>query len=502
MIKFKYIFGALLMSALVTSCSENLMDKVNQNEDNPPLGIVNGKLQITDSEVSTIYSVLCGNYAWNVASYTEQILGTGNNQLYFVEMRDPSQTAASATFNNEWNGTYSNLLNLKMIIDKCAPGGINDGDNDLLAMAQTLYAYNWGVLTDLHGGIPCSEALADNSAAKIDTQKQVYDRIIVLLDSAIDNATIAINEGQKNVLKQDFIFANDMSQWRGFAHALKARYELRMYGRDHNVLATVIAEANAAIADGFDGAILDIFNGVDADNSWSAFWWSRYYSASSTTVDNLMVERGDPREAIYNFDEWGNDIIQSPGNREQSQTSNVMNAPAWLDNGAAYLHYFSKSELYFILAEAKARLGQDALSDFNTAVAASIDDYNTASTGVVDPISDNDASAFVASLADRFNAIPLKEIMIQKYIAQTRDEQIETYNDMRRCMYSDGLTIDTYYVPMTNPNNEDGARWPVCLPYGESDVVSNPNVAAAYGSGNEGGTYVFTKNVWFAGGSD
>lgn len=30
--------------------------------------------------------------------------------------------------------------------------------------------------------------------------------------------------------------------------------------------------------------------------------------------------------------------------------------------------------------------------------------------------------------------------------------------------------------------------WPLRLPYGNSDVVSNPNVAAAFGTGNEAGS--------------
>ena len=69
---------------------------------------------------------------------------------------------------------------------------------------------------------------------------------------------------------------------------------------------------------------------------------------------------------------------------------------------------------------------------------------------------------------------------------------------MRRCKYVDG----SYPVTMVNPNNNNavGNRWPLRLPYGNSDVISNPNVKAAFGSGNEAGMYIFTKPVWWAGG--
>ena len=56
---------------------------------------------------------------------------------------------------------------------------------------------------------------------------------------------------------------------------------------------------------------------------------------------------------------------------------------------------------------------------------------------------------------------------------------------------------------MTNPNNTQAGqnRFPLRLPYGSSDVLSNPNVKEAFGSGNDAGKYIFTENVWWAGGN-
>lgn len=79
--------------------------------------------------------------------------------------------------------------------------------------------------------------------------------------------------------------------------------------------------------------------------------------------------------------------------------------------------------------------------------------------------------------------------MVQKYISQIRDEQIETYNDLRRCM-----ALNEEYVKMTNPyNNQSGInRWPHLLPYGNSSVISNAKIKEAYGDG----TYIFSKKAW------
>ena len=99
---------------------------------------------------------------------------------------------------------------------------------------------------------------------------------------------------------------------------------------------------------------------------------------------------------------------------------------------------------------------------------------------------------------DALGATTLEEIMVQKYLAQTRDEQIQTYNDIRRCK-----AMGTEYIVLNNPNNVQGGKnqWPVRLPYGNSDVVSNPNVGEAFGSGNNAGNYIFTDDIWLFGGT-
>ena len=490
--KMKYLYGLALATMLFSSCSENLMDRVNRKETSKTADKVAAKFQLTDAEVATAYSTVNGAYAWYVSSYTEQLFGTGNNQMMKAELRNPSETASATTFNNEWNSTYSNLHNIYQMIEKCSEGGINASQSDLLGMAQILNAINWGVLTDLHGDVPFTECFTGNPAPKIDTQESIYTAILKMLDDAQTN----LANGGSNAGEQDLFFGGDTEKWSAFGHAVKARYLLHTYGRNKSVLSEVVKEAQAAIDGGFTGCYLKVFNGVTADNAWSAYQWSRYYIGSNKTVDDLMLEREDPREPIYNMDMSGENIIGEPGNSDQATLVQALNEPAWLENGAANLVIMSESELYFILAEAQAILGQDATAAFEKAVSSNVKEY-FAIAG--EEIEDADVEDYIEGLADLFAADPLKEIRIQKYLAQTRGEVIETYNDMRRIIYTDGK----YPVEMKNPNNTSsvGNRWPLRLPYGDSDVVSNPNVTAAFGSGNEAGMYVFTENVWWAGGN-
>lgn len=500
--KIKYLFGLALTATLFASCSEDMLDRINEDETSKTADKVAAKFQLTDAEVATAYSTVNGAYAWYVSSYTEQLFGTGNNQMKNTELRSVNETAAATTFNNEWNSTYSNLYNINQMIEKCSEGGTNSAQKDVLGMAQILYALNWGVLTDLHGDIPFSECFK-GTAAKVDSQESIYTAILKLLDEA--QANLAAASGNAGV--QDLVYGGNTDMWSAFGHAVKARYLLHTAGRNKAVLSDVVAEAQAAVDGDFEGFTIDVFNGSTADNSWRAYHWSRYYIASSSTVVNLMDSRNDPRIYIYDSGEYLGDICD-PGDQDMAMATGDTTYPAWLENGAAPLNIFSKAELYFILAEAKARLGQDATEEFLEGVKASIEWYNTLNdnclTGYGIPvvnITDGEVTEYLTAITPLFQANPLQEILIEKYLAQSATEQLETYNDIRRVRYMDGA--NAYPVAMTNPKNTTSSanRWPLRLPYGDSDVVSNPNVAAAFGSGNDAGMYIFTENVWWAGGS-
>ncbi|MNT35626.1 hypothetical protein D3C72_1716600 [compost metagenome] len=88
-----------------------------------------------------------------------------------------------------------------------------------------------------------------------------------------------------------------------------------------------------------------------------------------------------------------------------------------------------------------------------------------------------------------FQANALKEIANQKYLAffGASGESTEMYNDIRRWK-ANGENL----IELKNPG-----KFPLRLPYGNDDTTTNPNVQAAYGNGQ----YVYTENVWWAGGT-
>lgn len=99
---------------------------------------------------------------------------------------------------------------------------------------------------------------------------------------------------------------------------------------------------------------------------------------------------------------------------------------------------------------------------------------------------------FDNSVKALFDANPLKETMIQKYLAffGASGESLEAYNDYRRLK-----AMGESFIELSNPNNK--SKFPLRYTYGSSDVLSNQNVKEAFGDGQ----YVYSENVWWAGGS-
>lgn len=491
--KKKNIFIALSVLFLgFTACSEDTLDDINKDNEHPAPENVPAYLQLSEAIMSTGFSTVSGDYSFYVSSLTEQEIGVGNNQLAKAELRNPIEWAASTTFNNVWNSTYGNLNNIRQIISKIeneVPGNL--GQYDLLGMAQTLEALNFGILTDMHGDIPYSEALKglENLQPKLDTQEDVYAGILATLDKAIENLDKGIEADLESSQNQDIVFNGDLNQWKAFAYSLKARYLLHKLAIEPTVLSEVKAAAQKAVELGFKGAMIREFNGQTCDNPWSAFFMSRSYTLSSNTVANLMKTNNDPRLDYYTYEfseaynPGDNEIVAYTVLYDPRTGAPYYAFPAWLMAGSQPIHLFSQAELYFILAEVQLRSGEDATKAFQTAVESSIKDvYN---------IFGEDANEIAASYAEDLGTPTLKTLFEQKYLAQCVDEQVETYNDFRRLE-----AMGESYIKLTNPYNMQSGinRFPYRLPYANSSVLGNPNIKEVYGDGY----YIYSDKVWWA----
>lgn len=363
----KNIYIALAVAMMgFTACSEDTFDYINKDTYHPAPEVVPAYLQLSEAIMNTGFSTVSGDLAFYLSSLNEQNIGVGNNQLMKAELRNSIEWANSSTFNNVWSSTYGNLLNIQQMIDKVENGVTgNEGHYDVLGIAQVLKVMEFGILTDMFGDIPYSEALKGQECLqpKLDAQKDIYADLLVTLDKAIGNLETAVSEKLNNVKDQDLVFGGDMNQWLASAYGLKARYLIHQTAVDKSVLASAASAAQKAIDLGFTGMKIKEFNGVTCDNPWSAFIWSRSYIASSARVAKMMEATGDPRLNAYTAN--GQATLVEPGDAEAAKVMDgSLGYPTWYDLGSQPIHLLSQSEIYFILAEAQLRQGQDATEAF------------------------------------------------------------------------------------------------------------------------------------------
>lgn len=462
---------------MISGCSKDKLEEINTNQNNPT--DVPSKLLLSDVITRTAFTITGSDYAFYSSVYVEHNVGI-YNQMYNAEIR-AGEPISSTTYNNIWATGYENLYNLKIIINKTSAGGSEAGNTKVLGMAQILTAYNLAILTDLMGDVPYTEALQPGVIfqPKLDKQEDLYNEIFSLLDQAIVN--LAAETIFPSVGGQDFLFGGDADMWTKFAYGLKARYTTHLAIRNGGKWNEVIEYANNSFAAGENAAFE--YDGSATNSPFYTFFTDRDYFGASQSLHDKLVSMNDPRDAAFFQPYPGTESIVFAPNGNPDQVQGVYGISA-LMSPTAPTYLMTYHEIEFLKAEAYARLNQidNAKASLENAVKGAF-----AKIG----LSDEDATTyFTNEVSPRFDAQPLKEIMLQKYIGFYEEESIEAYNDIRRLQ-----AMGENFITLSNPLNS--TQFPLRFTYGADDVTTNLNVASAYGDGS----YVYTEKVWWAGGN-
>lgn len=481
--KFINIALAAILVLSFASCSEDIMDDINKDVNNP--NDIPTRLTITDVMTSTAFNVVGSDLAFYASVYVEHNTGIWN-QFYNAEIRS-GEPINSTTYNNTWGTLYNNLYNLKGVIAKCSDGGSEAGNYVTLGIAQVLTAYNLAVLTDVMGDVPWSEALQPGIifTPKLDKQEDIYTAIFALLDEAIANL------GKTSVFPslgtQDFIYAGNANSWKKFAYGLKARYTMRLSLKNPDY-ANVISFVDQSFATAAEQAKFS-YNGSTSINPWYQIFLDRNYYGASQSLHDKLAARNDPRDEIFWKPYPGtDDVLVFAPNGTPQQVQGVYSVSA-ISAPTSPTYLLSYHELMFLKAEAYVRLGgaanlllaEDALKK---GIAAAFQKVNIGLTAA------DAATYYTDEVKVKFDANPLSEVMNQKYIAFFEEEALEAYSDIRRLK---GMGDNV--IVLSNPKN--ATQFPLRYSYGSSDVTTNANVRTAYGDGS----YVYTEKVWWAGGT-
>ncbi|MDQ2178605.1 MULTISPECIES: SusD/RagB family nutrient-binding outer membrane lipoprotein [Marinifilum] len=482
--KIFYNITIVLFAFMVSSCSEDLMDNINKNVNDP--ANVASNLIITDVMTSTAFSVTGSDLAFYSSCYVEHNVGV-YNQMYNAEIRSNEPTS-STTYNNSWNSIYQTLLNLNDVIAKCSEGGSEEGNYHTLGIAQILSAYNLAILTDVMGDVPWTEALQPGVifTPVLDSQESIYTEIFSFLNNAIEN--LGKETTFPNLGNQDFLYDGDedsIDNWIKFAYGLKARYTMRLSLRNANYT-DVISFANQSFANADEQCQFN-YNGSSSKSPFQQFFLDRDYFGASTSLHNKLTSRNDPRDAIFFKPYADGGTLEFAPNGTPSQEQGRYGISA-ISSLTAPTYLMSYHEVEFLKAEAYARQSDlvNATAALKKAIVAACAKSNIG-------ISQADAETYFTDevepkLLDQNTT--LKEIMVQKYIAFFEEEAIEAYNDIRRLR-----AMGEDFIQLDNPLNTN--QFPLRFSYGSEDVTTNANVREAYGDGS----YVYSENVWWAGGS-
>jgi hypothetical protein len=460
----------------MAACSEDIMDSINENPNNPKK--VASKFILTDIMTSTAFSITSADYAFYSSVYMELNVGIFG-QMYNAETR-VSEPISSTTYNNVWVNQYANLYELKTVREKCSTGGDEAGNFYNLAIAQVLTAYNLAMLTDVMGDVPYTEALQPGVIyqPKIDKQEALYTEVFKMLDDAIAN--FAKTTTFPSIGTQDLIFAGDKAKWTKAAQGLKARYLMRLSLKTPQYQ-KVIDAATASFASAAE-EFKYVYTGSNSVNPFSRFLQDRNYFGTSKSLNDKLVARNDPRKAKF-FKPGGTlTVINIAPNGTPDPKQNFYGVSAY-SSTTAPTYLMSFHELQFLKAEAYARITPVQTANAEAALKLAIQ----AAFVKVGLTAADATTYYTTSVKALFDANPLKEIMMQKYLAAYEDEGIEAYNDYRRTVAMGGALVDL----------ANTLQFPQRFTYGSSDVTTNLNVKSAYGDGS----YVYTDKVWWAGGT-
>jgi hypothetical protein len=223
-----------------------------------------------------------------------------------VHRYDITESAGNST----WTTYYKWLTNVKEML----AASVEANDPNYEAIALTLNAWIYSLLTDCFGDVPVVEAARGDEGIlqpAFNTQQEVYTKILADLERAntlfdpakplLYGSEILYSNGADNIKD-----GNNIKNWRRFCNSLHLRLLLRISKRTEmnafTKLATMINDpvTYPVFSSNAEAAILKV-TGVEPNVSpWGrAIDFTTFRAAGEFFVNNLN-DFNDPRRAIFN----------------------------------------------------------------------------------------------------------------------------------------------------------------------------------------------------------
>lgn len=429
------VTSALAVALLASGCDNSGLTGINQNPNAP--ANVTPQFLFPTAVTDVVGRARGGSFDLTLTSLWAQHIAMDR----FTD--EDTYSIRPDNINGYWSGFYAGgLQDLATILTQTSQ---TDSAN-IVAPALVMKSWTFGIMTDVWGDIPYSQANKSDPSKppQYDAQKDIYAGILADLKTASDISA----PGGANYGTADLIYNGDATKWKKFANSLRLRYALRLSKVDPTTAQTQVAAAIAAgvFTSNADNALLKWPGDGTNNNPIYANFVTRDDQHMSQTLVNILkslyISIGptpadtvfDPRLAVY-----ADPIISSPSkplyvgapNGLQDDAAIAIGITNTSRVGIAYRGkatpsiLMAYSEVLFDEAEAAARgWGPgNAATLYNAGIQASMQ-YNG--------IADNVTAAYVASPRVAYSpATGLQQIALQRWIALF-SEGTEAYSSWRR----------------------------------------------------------------------
>lgn len=467
-------FLLLLLSVVVISCSEDMLD-VNNNPNNPSISTPSLTLPVAqDQFVSLNATSMTYLGQFMVYNWTSPSNWSANGDLIRYNLTSNFYTNV---FETSYVSIFKNLTYVENYTDPS--GAVSYDAYDVIA--ETIKGFQYQYLVDLYGDVPYTEANArgENPTPAYDEGEFVYKSVIDSLTSAASSA-LSLPENAEDPGSQDIIYGGDMTSWAQLANTIKLRMLVRMSntGQDSYIqdqIASIDANgagfitSNASANPGYSdnaGQQNPFYGYVGVGPNGAALDRQDFTVATDYTIETL-VDYNDPRlESLYSASVSGDEYkgasqsTQLPGTGFTSEDLSHV-GPGLLESSEQDQPVMLLSEALFLQAEATFRGylpgGEAAAKElYQEAIAASFDYLGV--EGAEEYYNQSKVNVGWDASPDKIEAI-----ITQKWIALNGTSSIESWVEWIRTGFPDTLPI---------PDESDGER-PVSLLYPISEIARN-----------------------------
>ncbi len=490
----------LLMSVFVLGLSGCMDLDINDDPNNATGEVMTPDLQLPYIE-HAMGRYICKPFA---AKWYNHWMGYWARSGGFGSNEDVEGYAITSEFGQDsWYDGYSLLINNHLMAQKAASAGL-DG---YLGISKIVKAWGFSYMVDQYEKVPYSEAFTEKLTLKLDEGKDIYDSLLVELETA--DKLLAGTETGKNaeLANCDKIFNGDLAKWRKFGNTVRLRLILRLVNVKPAAELKGMVDKIVANGAGFLGvgesAEVNPHYKNDKDKQ-QPFYGAYYKGVDGKLIDQynraseyfmaLLQDHHDLRYTAFFRpvgDKDGNNYVgvrfgeenQAYKDEHKANMTSVVGGPGLAKDVSAAQWILPSFESLFLQAEAIQRglLAGDAKAMYEKAVTESftwlevgryekpsartgeLPDWQKTSLG---PILENYLRnpAFTFANWDK-NENKLNLILMQKYIAMCGVNSLEVYCDYRRNNYPD--------IPLSVHSTRGNNVIPKRLVYPSSEYSAN-----------------------------